>query len=50
MIGSATGSKIGLLQAESAKILAAITPRPQVERNAPCRRCGTHCYGDCTAN
>lgn len=49
-IGSATGPKIGLLQAEAVKILAVIAPRPQVERNAPCRRCGTHCYGDCTAN
>ena len=49
-LGDAGGLKIALSRTEGESVLAAIreqTPRPL---NPPCKRCGTHCYGDCAAN
>ena len=49
-LGDAGGLKIALSQTEGEAILAAIRAQTPKPRNPPCRRCGTHCYGDCTAN
>ena len=48
-MGDAMGVKLALSSAEAERIITAITPAPPKPRNPPCRRCGTHCYGDCTA-
>ncbi len=48
-LGDAGGLKIALSQTEGEAILAAIREQTPKPRNPPCRRCGTHCYGDCTA-
>lgn len=50
-MGEATGVKIALSTAEAERIIAAVTPpAPLKPRNPPCHLCGSHCYGDCTAN
>ena len=48
-LGDASGPKVALLGDEAARIMAAIRQPVAAPRNPPCRRCGTHCYGDCTA-
>ena len=50
-MGDAMGVKLALATFEAERIIAAITPpAPPKPRNPPCCLCGTHCYGDCTAN
>lgn len=50
-MGEAMGVKLALSTAEAERIIAAVTPpAPPKPRNPPCRLCGSHCYGDCTAN
>ena len=49
-LGDAGGLKIALSQTEGEAILAAIRAQTPKPRNPPCCLCGTHCYGDCTAN
>ena len=49
-LGDAGGLKIALSQTEGEAILSAVREQTPKPRNPPCRLCGTHCYGDCTAN
>ena len=49
-LGDAGGLKIALSRAEGEAVLSAVREQTPKPRNPPCRRCGSHCYGDCTAN